>query len=196
MTRPRATGRRPFPGRLVAAPTIFRSQAEWEIMTRVAADSCSITVYRTWATANIYAIRILVDGVDIGRLRPGQKLRADVAPGSHTVRPAFGGVGGKALSARAAVEVQAGSGEDVNVRLAVGKFGFTELKVEESPPQRPTQTSAAVRAQEEAPRRLPSDVPMGQPLEVACQISDGERFETDIGVPEVRVIDNSGGLST
>jgi hypothetical protein len=164
-------------------------------MAPVEDNSCSLNVYRTWATANIYAIRILVDEVEVGRLRPGQSLHVEVPAGSHTVRPSFGGIGGKALSARAALEVQALPGQQVNLRLAVGRSGLAEFKLTESSEE------AAPRTSVSAPHRGAEDDGVGEnsrslrASEVFCQISEGERFEVDVGDPEIRVIDNSSGFS-
>ncbi|WP_141842639.1 hypothetical protein [Humibacillus xanthopallidus] len=158
-------------------------------------SSCSLNVYRTWGTANIYAIPILLDEVEVGRLRPGQSLHVQMAAGPHTVQPRFPGLSGKALSARAAVEFRASPGQQVDLRLAVGKFGLTEFKLSGPSQKPPPRTSATALHQGREVEEIGANGWSPTPSTVICQISEGKRYEVEVGDPEIRVIDNSSGLS-
>lgn len=166
----------------------------------VTANSCSLTVYRTWGTATFYPIHILVDEVEVGRLWSGQTLQVDVSAGSHNVQPRFPGSGlagkaGKAVSARAALEVQASPGEQVNLQLGLNRLGVWEIRVAKPHDEPAARMLVSAPTSSAESMRMARDAPGLRASEVVCQISEGERFEVDLGDPEIRVIDNSSGVS-
>jgi hypothetical protein len=112
------------------------------------------------------------------------------------MRPAFFGIGGKSASVRAEISLQAHAGEEIHVQLAVGNYGMYTLKVV-NPVERSTEKRRApFRNEDEKSDDIDQTDLADEASNVSYRVLDGDRYEVNLGRPEARVIDNSGGTSS
>jgi hypothetical protein len=112
------------------------------------------------------------------------------------MRPAFFGIGGKSASARAEISLQAHAGEEIHVQLAVGNDWANTLKVV-NPAERSTERlGATFRKVDTKNDDIDQTDLAAESSNVSYRVLDGDRYEVDLGRPETRVIDNSGGTSS